>query len=239
MTWFPPTYADWVATQPPLADPVTDEAGIETPVPLPPDRLPEQMKSGVLQVQLDGAWVNAGLVRDVEAVSDSITGGQRWVSGQTVAKWLRQGLISRRALAEVLGAPQTHLDGMVDPGSLEARRAALIEQAKAERNRRANSTAATPLGVVQCDESSRINMTGAAVAAQLAVAAQDAAWSMDWILADNSVVTLNAAQLIAMANAVGNHVRDCFANGELLKAQIAAAADVPTLGAIDITVGWP
>ncbi len=52
-------------------------------------------------------------------------------------------------------------------------------------------------------------------------------------------VTLDAATMIAIGDAVFFHVQACFAREEELAAAIDAAADEPALDTIDIEVGWP
>jgi hypothetical protein len=67
------------------------------------------------------------------------------------------------------------------------------------------------------------------------LAALDAAgWSIDWTLADNSIATLTAAQIIAVGVSLGAHVSAAHATARALRAQIAAA------GADEITsITWP
>lgn len=52
-------------------------------------------------------------------------------------------------------------------------------------------------------------------------------------------VTLDAATMIAIGDAVFFHVQACFAREKILAEEVAAAVDRPALDAIDIDVGWP
>jgi hypothetical protein len=64
-------------------------------------------------------------------------------------------------------------------------------------------------------------------------------FSMDWRMADDTIVTLDAAQMIAMGMAVAQHVAACQTKKNTLDAQIAAATTVADLDAIDVESGWP
>ena len=58
---------------------------------------------------------------------------------------------------------------------------------------------------IQTDRDSRANLTAAYV-----LAAQDSEFTVIW-KASNGFVTLNAAQIVGIAQAVANHVKKCFA----------------------------
>ncbi|MEM6681819.1 MAG: hypothetical protein AAF607_06230 [Pseudomonadota bacterium] len=133
MTWFPPTYADWLVTQPPLefSDPVIDAetgAPITPPAALNADplRLEEDAQGNVL---IDGAPYKPGLVHDVRAIYISIRGGQAWAPQPVRAQWFRDGTFTARTYAEALGAPQSHLDAMqaTEPTLADAKAAAEAE----------------------------------------------------------------------------------------------------------------
>ena len=63
----------------------------------------------------------------------------------------------------------------------------------------------------------------------VAQAQMDSAFSIGWTLADNSVRTLSAADMIAVGVALGQHVNACHEKARVLRAEIEAAA---TLGAL-------
>ena len=70
------------------------------------------------------------------------------------------------------------------------------------------------------------------------VAKEDATYTADWKFADG-FATLTAAELIAAANAVGAHVRACFAAERMHVAAIEALSDAQAVIDYDTSVGWP
>lgn len=112
-------------------------------------------------------------------------------------------------------------------GKVKARRDAVID-----------GGAPTAIGVVDSDTLSRSNISGAVLGALIAQSAS-APFSIEWTAKDNSVHTLNAAQMIALGLAVLSHVNAAHDNARALRIEIEAAADVPTLLTIDIEAGWP
>lgn len=83
------------------------------------------------------------------------------------------------------------------------------------------------------DRESQSLIVGAALAATL-----DPAYTVEW-KSSAGWVTLNAAQLLAAAQAVRTHVQGCFSNERALAAEIDAAADLQAVLAIDLGQGWP
>lgn len=69
-------------------------------------------------------------------------------------------------------------------------------------------------------------------------AAADPDMTFQW-KAPTGFVTLTAAQMLAIADAVEAHVQGCFTREGVLAAQVEAATTLAELGAIDITSGWP
>lgn len=121
---------------------------------------------------------------------------------------------------------------------VEGRRAARWAEVKALRDVCESGGAATPLGTVDSDPVSIGRITGAVVMAQVALSAE-APFSIDWTMADNSVVAHDAAAMIAMGVAVGAHVDAVHARARTLRAALDEAASIAALDAIDITTGWP
>jgi hypothetical protein len=74
-------------------------------------------------------------------------------------------------------------------------------------------------------------------ATQMALLAQMASepFEIDWTLADNTVRTLSAEDMIAVGVALGRHIADVFETGRQLRVQIADATTIAELNAI----GWP
>lgn len=78
-----------------------------------------------------------------------------------------------------------------------------------------------------------------ALVSQTAASTKDKNWSVEWDMADNSTMTLNAKQvkeahdyLVRYADTVQAHARD-------LRKQIEATDDVATLLLLDVVNGWP
>lgn len=86
--------------------------------------------------------------------------------------------------------------------------------------------------VYDSDATAQLRVTGAATMAQLAIASGDTTYSITWTLANNSTVTLTAAEVIAMAQAVGTNYQTNFAKGQTLRAQIVAATTQAQLDAV-------
>lgn len=124
------------------------------------------------------------------------------------------------------------------PASLADCKAALWESVKALRETCANSRVATPFGPMDADAESRANIAGAALAA-MAAQLGAATFSVVWTTAENEAVTLDAAGMIAVGNAVTAKVNGAYQRARALRDQIDAAPDAATLDAIDITTGWP
>jgi hypothetical protein len=122
---------------------------------------------------------------------------------------------------------------------LAVAKAAKWEQAKAERDRRIAAGCAVPgIGTFDSDDPSRSNITGAVTMALIAQAAGQP-FSIGWKLADNTVATLDAAQMIGAGVVVGQYVAACHANAQALGQAIEAAGTIAALGDINIGAGWP
>jgi hypothetical protein len=112
------------------------------------------------------------------------------------------------------------------------------EQVRALRAVKVGGGAATPSGIMDTDELARSNIAGAALAAVIAQGAS-APYSVTWTRADNSTVSLNATEMIAVGLAVMQHVDGCYNRARTLRDAINAAANMAALLAIDINTGWP
>jgi len=148
--------------------------------------------------------------------------GQEWVEVPHADSW---------GLNEA-GAP------VYQPATLDELRAATWEQVKRLRSAYESAGCETALGRVDTTAESQLRITGAALAAQVALAAGQP-FVLPWTMADNSVVDHDAAAMIAMGETVLAYVAACHARGRVLRAAIEAAEDQAALGAIDITEGWP
>lgn len=94
------------------------------------------------------------------------------------------------------------------------------------------------IGRFDTDMLSRSNITGAVTGALMAKLAA-APFTVQWKLADNSLVELDADQMIIAGQAVLSHVSTCHARSQALGLLIAAADAKSDLEAIDIEEGWP
>src|SRR3546814_18338394 len=65
------------------------------------------------------------------------------------------------------------------------------------------------------------------------------AFSIDWRMADDSVVTHSRDQMVSLGLSVGKHVDACQSRKNELDAVIAACTSLSELNALDITSGWP
>lgn len=86
---------------------------------------------------------------------------------------------------------------------------------------------------VETGRATQAILTGARILAK-----ENSAYAVDWKTAAG-FVTLDAAAIIAAADAVAAHVQACFSNEKAIAAEIAAAADAAAVAAVDIDAGWP
>lgn len=70
-------------------------------------------------------------------------------------------------------------------------------------------------------------------------AAGNAAFAIKFKSPDGTFTPINAAQIIAVGNAVTAHVQACFAHESDLADAIKAARTFAELAAVDMTAGWP
>ena len=67
------------------------------------------------------------------------------------------------------------------------------------------------------------------IAGAVTLAMMNLAFSIDWTLADNTVRTLNAADMIAVGVALGQHVNACHERARVLRGEIESALAAQTL----------
>lgn len=126
-------------------------------------------------------------------------------------------------------------DGSAIVTDLDPLRQAAYARVKELREQRKGGGLMTPLGPIETDPDSRSNINGAVQMASIL----GTAFSIDWRLADNSVVSLNADTMIQIGLMVGQHVAACQYRKNQLDAQIEAAGTLAALDAIDLDEGWP
>lgn len=116
----------------------------------------------------------------------------------------------------------------IDPRTVEQARADAWTRIKAARDIAEVADFAHDGNVYQADRE-RIN--GAVTAAILAQMA-GAPYSIDWTLSDNTTVTLDGAQMMAVGAALAQRVKEVFEIGVTKRAAIAAAASPAAADAI-------
>lgn len=119
----------------------------------------------------------------------------------------------------------------IDPRSLADLKAEKWVAIKAARNAAEFGGFTWDGSVFDSDLISQSRIQGATQLAGLA----PMTFSLDWTLADNSVRTLNAMQMIAVGEALGAHVATQHSIGRSLRAAIEAATSAAELDAI----AWP
>lgn len=85
-----------------------------------------------------------------------------------------------------------------------------------------------------CDPTSQSRIQGGALMATTALL-NSAPFSIEWTLADNTTRTLDAAQMVAVGLAMGQHIDSIHQTGRALRAQIDAATTAEAVAA----VLWP
>lgn len=88
-----------------------------------------------------------------------------------------------------------------------------------------------PHGTFDTDPESQRKINGSVTMATLL----GAAFTIDWRMADNSIVTLDHDGMIAVGLAVGQHVSACQDQKNILDAQIDAAETIEDIAAVQ----WP
>lgn len=122
--------------------------------------------------------------------------------------------------------------------TIDEQRASVWEAVRAARDRAEWWGCSTPLGRADSDPDSQRKVAGAVQLAMIAQAG-GAPFSIDWTMQDNSSVPHDAAAMITLGVAVGQHVAACHAVALAKRSAIDGADNVEALMAIDIEGGWP
>lgn len=122
--------------------------------------------------------------------------------------------------------------------SIADRRAVVWETVRAARDHAEWWGCSTPLGRADTDPASQRKVAGAVQLAMIAQAS-GSPFSIDWTMQDNRSVAHDAASMIRLGVAVGQHVAACHAVALAKRSAIEAAADAESLAAIDAAGGWP
>jgi hypothetical protein len=121
---------------------------------------------------------------------------------------------------------------------LELARTERWAAAKVYRDARMQAGCPTAKGVVDTNEDSQRKINGAATAALIAKVG-GADWSIEWTMADNSVVPHDADEMIALGVSVAAHIAACQNAGTAVRTAIEAADTPQAVDQIDITAGYP
>ena len=110
---------------------------------------------------------------------------------------------------------------------------------KAERDRREQAGAPYLGKILDSDEKSVTRISIAVQAAQAAISAGTAAFSLDWTMQDNSVVTMTAAEVVGMSVALATHSNGLHLAARAVHEKILAATDAAGVEAAEKSVVWP
>lgn len=162
---------------------------------------------------------------------------RQWIPDEDLEEHEEQGWV---LLGGVEGTPPEYY--ILENGEITCDLEPLKErkwlQAKAKRDAHDQGVATTPFGPVQADDSSKVKISGLVQMAQLSLAA-GAPFSETFTMQDNTLVDLNANEMIQLGISVGQHVSLTHAKGRELREAIQEAQTLAALEAIDIDSGWP
>ena len=127
-------------------------------------------------------------------------------------------------------------------GAIEALHVPTLAEIKAAKlndlgsYRWAYERAGTTIGGTSMDtsETTRLALIGANEKAR-----GNPAYTVNFKIAAGSWITLNALEIIALADGLADFVQACFDREKVLSDLIVAAVDEAEIDAIDITSGWP
>lgn len=123
--------------------------------------------------------------------------------------------------------------------TVEGNRPLFWEMVKAKREERYSAGVMTPFGLLQTNPESRELITGLLADALAALVTNDASYVRTFTKADDTPVTLNAVQMVAVGRLVVTYIDAVHQYSQALRTQIFAASDMAELLAIDVTAGWP
>lgn len=112
-----------------------------------------------------------------------------------------------------------------DPRTMEQRKDAKWQEIKRQRETAEFGGFAWNGHVFDSDLTSQSRIQGAAQLAQIALA-QSQPFEIDWTLADNTVVTLDATDMLSVGMTMGTHIATTHAHSRILRAQIESAQTI-------------
>jgi hypothetical protein len=144
-------------------------------------------------------------------------------------------------VAEALTATGGYLEGgtiTTAPSELAATRLLLAARVERLRDQHISGGTETPFGRVDTDPVSIRNILGSYSVATASIVASQF-FEIKWRMADNSLKTLSAINMIELGNAVLKHVDFCYNRSWQLKDLVNAEdATVESLNSLDLTEGW-
>lgn len=111
-------------------------------------------------------------------------------------------------------------------------------QVKTRREQAETGGCSTAFGRIDTDEMSILRINSGVLAAKLSLD-QQVPFTIDWTMADNSVVTLDAPQMISLGLAAMLHVVACHERGRHLRQAIYDSSSLEELESVYIESGWP
>ncbi len=167
---------------------------------------------------------------DGEAPALAAAKGLRWVPAVPPA----YDPATQRAPRAVLPVQGGAVSYTVDAIPIEELRAAKLAKLAAIRYARETAGISVAGAQIRTDRESQYTLAGALLAIQQGLVPGPIDWK-----AASGWVQVSSAQLAAIAQAVASHVQACFSRERALAEQLAAAADIAAVNAIDLETGWP
>ncbi|WP_454917266.1 DUF4376 domain-containing protein [Xanthobacter sediminis] len=163
----------------------------------------------------------------------TLMAGNLWTVTDEAGAHLMQIAAPAGADAAAVLAIYEEVTGVTAP-TVEAVRADALTRLAGRRWRAETGGIVVGGTAIPTDEQAQLKITGAALAAQ-----RDPTMSLLWKCTGGVWVTLTAAQVLALADAVRAHVQACFDREATLAGALTAAETVEAVAAIDIETGWP
>lgn len=122
----------------------------------------------------------------------------------------------------------------IEPMPLESARVQALNQLANIRWRKETSGIVVGGAPIKTDAESQGKLTSAYV-----MASKDPDFSVRWKIERGAFTTLNASSIIAVGDAVTEHVQACFSREDELTTAILSASNSSELAEIDMEIGWP
>lgn len=161
---------------------------------------------------------------------DAVEGSGSWMTHTVIA-----GVLTELATPRIAPSPAHKWDrataSWFDPRTLEQVKADAWASIKSQRESRMKGTFTHEGNIYDIDP---VNLSGASIDAREALIAGEA-WTQMWVLANNSVITLSAIEMIALARTAKSVVSNLWAISQYLRGLVEAATTIEQVEAIT----WP